>query len=101
MLKVSSLKISKFSSYLQIKLFVYKLIWTTLLFTFTKKKHPSEILVEQRAKSNNQRAKSNEQPAKSKKQRGKTNEQRAKTNEQRAKTNEQRAKSERFHLPCS
>ena len=41
------------------KLFVYKLIWRTLLSTFAqkkKKKNPSEFLVEQRAKSNEQQA---------------------------------------------
>ena len=66
-LKVSSLKLSQFSSYSQIKLFV-QINMENLLFTFTKK-NPSEFLVEQRVKSNEQRAKSNEQRAKSNEQR--------------------------------
>ena len=59
-LKVSSLKLSYFSSHSQIKLF-----------------NPFEFLVEQRATSNEQRVKSNQQRAKSNEQRAKSNEQQA------------------------
>ena len=74
-LKVSNLKLSEFSRYSQIKLFV-QINMENLLFTFTKKK---SFRISCRTTSNKQRAKSNEQGAKG--------------NEQRAKSNEQRAKS--------
>ena len=52
------------------KLFVYKLIWKTFLFTFTQKSL-SEFLVKKRVKGSEQRAKSNKQRAKSNKQQAK------------------------------
>ena len=67
------------------------------MFTFTQK-NLSELLVEQRVKSNEQRAKSNEHRAKSNEQQAESNEKRANSNEQRAKSNEQGATSEKFHL---
>ena len=56
---------------------MYKLIWRTFCLLYSKK-NPSELLVEQRAKSNEQLAKSNEQQAKSNEQKVTSNEQRVK-----------------------
>ena len=79
--------------YIQIKLFVYKLIWRIYFVYFYPSKKSVRISSRARAKSNVKRPKSNEQQAKTKEEQAKINEQRAKPKEKQAKINEQRAKS--------
>ena len=86
--------------YSQIKLFAYKVIWITFLFTFNIKKNSSGFLVQQRAKSNEQRARSNEQQAKSNEQRAKvtSNEHKLTSNEQKVTSNKPKLTSNEQNL---
>ena len=95
---------TELSSYSQIKLFVYKLMWGTFLFTFTPKKlfrisfrvttkKYRATGKKKRVKSNKQKVTSNEQKETRNKLKVTSNEQKITSYKQKLKSNEQRTKS--------